>query len=107
LLIDAPALAHCCYNVSSGAVAPLAEVAETLRRIEPGFAWCPASDGAEVDGAAAQPRGPLDTSRIRALGFAPRYSLDEGLGETVAWLRRFREVDAGAADHSRISHTGY
>jgi nucleoside-diphosphate-sugar epimerase len=96
LLIDAPSLAHDCYNVSSGAVAPLVEVAEALRRIEPGFAWRPASDAADVDGTAAQRRGPLDMSRIRALGFAPRYSLDEGLGETVAWLRRFRQSDGGA-----------
>lgn len=98
LLIDAPSLTHGCYNVSSGAVAPLAEVAEALRRIEPGFAWHPASDAADADGAAAQRRGPLDTSRIRALGFAPRYSLDDGLGETVAWLRRFREVDTDNFD---------
>lgn len=97
LLIEAPAPPHRCYNVSSGVVAPVADVAETLRRIAPGFSWRPASDAEEVDGAAAQRRGPLDTSRIRALGFTPRYSLDEGLRETMAWLHRFRESDAGAA----------
>ncbi len=100
LLIDAPQLAHRCYNVSSGAPAPLSAVADTLGRIAPGFSWRPADPGAtpvgvvdgmvDVDGNAVQRRGPLDITRIRALGFVPRYALDDGLRETVMWVRRFR-----------------
>lgn len=113
LLIDTPELAHRCYNVSSGASAPLSRVAYALRRIEPAFSWGRADDPAterggpvsrggdtarahddtvDIDGAAAQRRGPLDTTRIRSLGFVPRYALDDGLRDTVTWVRRLREA---------------
>ncbi len=98
LLIDAPELPYRCYNVSSGVAAPLSAVADALRRIEPAFSWrlpgagAPCAGTVDVDGDGVQRRGPLDTTRIRALGFVPRYTLGDGLRETVQWLRRFREV---------------
>lgn len=95
LLLDARALRHACYNVSSSAPATLAAVADSLHTIVPAFFWRPASDGSpDIDGAAAQRRGPLDTGRIRALGFEPRYGLEQGLGDTVAWVRRMRAAVA-------------
>lgn len=33
----------------------------------------------------------LDTSRARALGFAPSVSLEEGIAETIAWYRAHKE----------------
>ncbi len=93
LLLEAPALGHVCYNVSSGVAAPLARVADALARIAPPFSWEPApADRSTIDGTRVQRRGPLDIGRIRALGFAPGYSLDEGLAETITWVRR---IEAG------------
>ena len=88
-LLRAPRLAHACYNVSSGTIRTVAEVARTLALLVPGFAWRPAASSAcDLDGGRGQRRGPLDLARIHALGFAPRYGLREGLEETVAWIRR-------------------
>lgn len=37
----------------------------------------------------------LDSTKARQLlGWAPRYSLDEGLGETIAWYRAYLAMDA-------------
>jgi UDP-glucose 4-epimerase len=107
LLIDAPELVHRCYNVSSGATAPLSAVADALRRIEPAFSWRLPGPGTgcaatvDVDGDRVQRRGPLDTARIRALGFVPRYALDDGLRDTVQWLRRFRQVGSTQSSPGR------
>jgi len=96
LLLEAPRLDYPCYNVSSGVFRTLGDAARALALAVPGFVWEPApSDAADLDGGAVQPRGPLALDRIRGLGFVPRYTLEDGLRETVTWLRRFRE--AGAA----------
>ena len=102
LLLEASGLSHPCYNVSSGVAVPLRRVADTLARIAPPFAWQPAPPGtASIDGARASRRGPLDIGRIRALGFEPRYGLEEGLEETVASIRRIEgggPADSGGAE---------
>jgi UDP-glucose 4-epimerase len=102
LLVEAPSLQHVCYNLSSGVVAPLALVADTLTQLAPGFSWQPTATGRpDVDGTLAQRRGPLDIERIRALGFTPSYTLEEGLRDTVTWVRRIEgmgfSVNAGGA----------
>ncbi len=97
LLVEAPSLEHACYNLSSGAVAPLARVADTLTRLAPAFSWQPAAGGRpDVDGTRTQRRGPLDIGRIRAVGFTPRYSLEDGLRDTVTWVRRIEGISANA-----------
>ena len=102
LLLEAPGLSHPCYNVSSGVAFPLRRAADTLARIAPPFAWQPAPPGtATIDGARASRRGPLDIARIRALGFAPRYGLEEGLEETITSIRRIEgggPADSGGAE---------
>jgi UDP-glucose 4-epimerase len=102
LLLEAPALAHPCYNVSSGVAIPLRCAADALARIAPPFSWQPAPPGeASIDGARASRRGPLDIARIRAVGFAPRYGLDDGLKETITSIRRIEgggPADSGGAE---------
>jgi nucleoside-diphosphate-sugar epimerase len=93
LLLEARSLAHACYNVSSGRAAPLARVADALVRLAPPFTWAPAPpERSTIDGTRAQRRDPLDITRIRGLGFAPRYDLEDGLRETITWVRR---IEAG------------
>jgi nucleoside-diphosphate-sugar epimerase len=102
LLVEAPSLRHACYNLSSGVVAPLALVADTLAGLAPGFTWQRAAEGRpDIDGTLGQRRGPLDIARIRAVGFAPRYTLEEGLDDTLSWVRRIEgmriSMSAGGA----------
>ena len=98
LLAEAPSLQYACYNLSSGVVAPLALVADTLTRLAPGFSWQPIATGrSDVDGTLTQRRGPLDIQRIRALGFTPRYTLEEGLRDTVTWVRRIAGLGISAS----------
>ncbi|MGQ0550490.1 MAG: NAD-dependent epimerase/dehydratase family protein [Armatimonadota bacterium] len=87
LLVEAPVLPYDCYNLSCGKGTSLAEVADTLVGIAPGFSWQAAEAGhAELEGARISGRGPLDISRLRELGFVPHYSMRDGLSETLRWV---------------------
>ena len=88
LLLEVPLLRHDCYNLSSGRVASLAQVGDVLAELAPGFSWRAGAEGqADVDGARAAARGPLDITRLRELGFTPRWSLRDGLRDTLRWCR--------------------
>jgi len=96
LLLEAPALRHECYNLSSGQVASLAQVGDAMAELEPGFSWREVAEGqADVEGARASARAPLDISRLRELGFAPRWSLRDGLRDTLQWFRTVRQIAPG------------
>lgn len=89
LLVESPVLPYDCYNLSCGKATSLAEVADTLAGIAPGFSWSPAEAGqADIEGARISGRGPLDISRLGELGFAPQYTLGDGLSETLAWVEQ-------------------
>ena len=78
-LADPPDL----LNVGSGEEVSIRDLAEKVRAAT----GCPATidwDATKPDGT---PRKLCDTSRIRALGWTPRISLDEGLRRTVACYR--------------------
>lgn len=78
-------------NVGSGEEVSIRDLAEKVRAAT----GCPATidwDATKPDGT---PRKLCDTSRIRALGWSPRISLDEGLRRTVACYRA--ECAAGTA----------
>jgi UDP-glucose 4-epimerase len=81
---DAAARAGEVVNVGSGLPLSIMELAQAVARA------CGATPQLML-GAAEGPgrsrRWIADVSRLRALGFAPRVSLAEGLGRTVAWYR--------------------
>ncbi len=70
------------YNVSSGAPARNLQVAERLIEI---------AGRGSIEHVADRPghdrRYAVDSAKLRALGWAPTVSLDEGLERTVAWYR--------------------
>jgi GDP-L-fucose synthase len=68
-----PMLSH--INVGSGEDLPIAELARRVAKVV-GYPGRIAFDASKPDGA---PRKLLDVSRLRALGWAPRVGLDEGL----------------------------
>ncbi|MBI2885467.1 MAG: GDP-L-fucose synthase [Candidatus Omnitrophica bacterium] len=70
-------------NVGSGTSQTIRELAELIRGVvgyEGGIGW----DASRPDGA---PDKRLDSSAIRALGWAPRTELREGIERTYAWFR--------------------
>ena len=79
----APTLAHDAYNVGWGRGASAREVLEALARLVPGFRF---SFAPEEPSPWSASRGPLDCTRLRALGWTPRYDLDTGLAAYLDWL---------------------
>ncbi len=70
-------------NVGSGRDISIAEVAERVARLV-GFSGPTVFNPAQPDGT---PRKLLDTSRINALGWRPRFSLEEGLADAYRAYR--------------------
>jgi nucleoside-diphosphate-sugar epimerase len=99
VLIEAPSLRHRCYNVSSGVTRPLRDVTAILGRLAPEFAWRESAEGGDEGEIPMEIRGPVNVERIFGEGFAPRYSLEEGLEECLRWVRKLRasgiRLDAG------------
>ncbi|HEX3462038.1 MAG TPA: NAD(P)-dependent oxidoreductase [Acidimicrobiales bacterium] len=77
-LLNAEALGHAVYHLSSGRMSPLSEVADAVRAARP---------TADVDLGGGFPEGawlrsPLDVSRIAAdVGFAAHWSLTDGIAD--------------------------
>ncbi|WP_129839557.1 GDP-L-fucose synthase [Streptomyces sp. RFCAC02] len=68
-------------NVGSGTDLTIADLAATVARVT-GFEGRISWDTSKPDGT---PRKLLDTARLRALGFAPRVPLAEGIADTYRW----------------------
>lgn len=81
-------------NVGTGTDLTIRELAETVREVV-GYRGRIAFDPARPDGT---PRKLLDVSRLRALGFAPRIPLVDGVRETYRW---WLEASGGAAPGRR------
>jgi nucleoside-diphosphate-sugar epimerase len=77
-------LAHRLFNVTGGALRRRSEVADAVRRLVPGSSIRVGPGIAP----GAHLRGPSRLERARAeLGYAPRYTLEDGLADWLAWLR--------------------
>ncbi len=74
-------------NVGSGEEVSIAELARTVARVV-GFDGELVFDATKPDGT---PRKLLDSSRLRASGWKPRRSLEEGLAETYRWFVESRQ----------------
>jgi GDP-L-fucose synthase len=68
-------------NCGAGSDVSIREIAETMARVV-GFEGRLVFDATKPDGT---PRKLMDSSRIRALGWAPEISLEEGLASTFRW----------------------
>ena len=66
------------YNIGSGTDVTIRELAETIARVV-GFEGRLVFDASKPDGT---PRKLLDVSRLRALGWQPRFGLEEGIRRT-------------------------
>jgi GDP-L-fucose synthase len=70
-------------NIGSGEDLPIRELAEKVAHAA-GFAGEIEWDATKPDGT---PRKVLDVSRIKALGWKPTITLDEGIASTIAWYK--------------------
>jgi GDP-L-fucose synthase len=70
-------------NVGSGEDLPIRELAEKVAHAA-GFVGEIEWDASKPDGT---PRKVLDVSRIKALGWKPTITLDEGIASTIAWYK--------------------
>ena len=80
LQVTDPRLSH--INVGTGMDCSIAELGSTMREVT-GFAGRIHYDSSKPDGA---PRKLLDSSKIRHLGWRPRYTLKDGLRQTYDWF---------------------
>lgn len=70
-------------NVGSGTDLTILELAETVKRIV-GFRGEIVRDTTKPDGT---PRKLMDAGKLRAMGWKPQVSLEEGIGRVYAWYR--------------------
>lgn len=75
-----PRLSH--INVGTGMDCSIAELGSTMKAVT-GFSGRIHYDSSKPDGA---PRKLLDSSKIRRLGWHPRYTLKDGLRQTYDWF---------------------
>ncbi len=85
---------HTLFNISSGTLFSYRQVAETIRK------HLPSTRFRFVAGVQENPlrptQGPLDISRAKEeLRFIPQYGLDQGLGESIHWLRKKKTLSKG------------
>ena len=78
--VSPPRCSH--INIGTGSDLTIRELAEKICRVV-GFEGALAFDASRPDG---NPRKLLDIGRIRALGWAPKIGLDEGLSATYRWM---------------------
>jgi len=77
--VTTPRLSH--INVGSGVDCSIAELVDTIREVT-GFEGRIEYDTSKPDGA---PRKLMDNSKLRKLGWSPRYTLREGLENAYRW----------------------
>jgi len=68
-------------NVGTGQECTIAELAEAMKAVT-GYTGKITFDSTKPDGT---PRKVVDSTRLRSLGWAPKYSLKEGLNSTYRW----------------------
>ncbi|MFD1016354.1 GDP-L-fucose synthase family protein [Winogradskyella rapida] len=72
------------YNVGTGTDVTIKELAETIQRIvghQGELVW----DSSKPDGT---PRKLMDSSKLQALGWAPNYTLKQGVKDTYNWFKK-------------------
>ena len=80
------------YNVGSGSDLPIRDLAEIVARVV-GYDGPVKWDTSKPDGT---PRKLMDSSRLRARGWSPRISLEEGIRSTHEWYLERSGTPAGA-----------
>lgn len=89
-LLKAPSHSWDAYNISYGKAYTLQEVLDTLQKVEPSFCYevVRPDEPADVAYGPQQQRGSLTITRVvEDTGFVPRFDLESGLRDYLAWVR--------------------
>jgi GDP-L-fucose synthase len=84
-------------NCGAGSDISVRELAEIIRRIA-GFEGALVFDTAKPDGT---PRKLMDSSRLAALGWQPKISLEEGIREVYRWFAQREAVGSAASSNTK------
>ena len=80
-------------NVGTGSDVTIKELVEIIKRVT-GFNGTLQFDASKPDGT---PRKLLDVSRLTALGWRPRFALEEGIADTYRWfLEHYKEATSAS-----------
>jgi len=87
---DAPVLEHSMYNITQGDPTSLEGLMDAFRQAEPSVEFTgPGADG----GVAPWDQGRMGVSRLRSLGFRPKYNIVTGVAEYIKWRREIPFLD--------------
>ena len=93
-ILDAPALAHDLFNVTSGRWIRYSEILESLQRIIPTVDITVTKSNNSVGRSSEPSRGPLSGHRLNEdLGWVPQYDLDTGLNDYINWRKTIGYLD--------------
>jgi UDP-glucuronate 4-epimerase len=88
-LLEADATAPRICNLAAGFIWSLEDLCKLLQEEDEGFAWNTAPEAAPtINLYGPRDRAPMDCTRIRDLGFAPRYDLQPAIRDYLDWLER-------------------
>ncbi|MFD0471121.1 NAD-dependent epimerase/dehydratase family protein [Nonomuraea thailandensis] len=97
LVLNAERLGHRAYNVATGHAVGLRELAAEIAQLRPGWQVDLGDGPLEMaPGVAAARKGALDITRARALGYAPRVPLSEGLARILSGLEAGHPLTQGS-----------
>ena len=87
---DAPVLEHSMYNITQGDPTSLEGLMDAFRQAEPSVEFTGPGAGG---GVAPWDQGRMGVSRLRSLGFRPKYNIVTGVAEYIKWRREFPFLD--------------
>ncbi len=87
---DAPVLEHSMYNITQAEPTSLNGLMDAFRQAEPSVEFT--GPGADGTGSVSD-QGYMDVSRLRSLGFRPKYNIVTGVAEYIRWRREFPFLD--------------
>ncbi len=92
-VLDAPAVPHDLYNLTTGVWVTFGQIIEALRALSPSTSVIERPSG-DAPVHSASPRGPLSGHRLHQdLGWTPSYDLRAALADYLAWRRDSGFVD--------------
>ena len=105
LALETPAASHCVFNIGSGHNYTIRELAQRIAAVMDRRAISPLISGKYRVGDVRHCFADITLAR-KVLGYEPAVSLEEGLGELVAWLEGQVAVDRVAQASAELSARG-
>ena len=93
-VLDAPSLPHGLYNLTTGIWVTFQQILDTVVALSPGTKFVTPDATSAKPGGEGYSRGPLSGHRLfEDLGWTPRFDLNAGLANYIAWRKDANFVD--------------